>query len=159
LNHLPIIRLAVAGLALVVALASRNRGTVMGSLMLVAVMATSVWPVIKSGESAYNRIRAISDSEGASLLKPHILIADRWAWLYYLTALAAAAAALAAWKRPEKLRWFGIPVALLAAVNLTAGGVVAKPGGEVRHLEFRPGSTLSHPDLPPNHDREHEHAH
>lgn len=83
---MPIIGLAVAGSALVVALASRNRGTVLGSLMLVAVMATSVWPVIKSGESAYKRIRAISDSEGASLLKPHMLIADRWAWLYYLVA-------------------------------------------------------------------------
>ncbi len=63
-------------------------------------------------------------------------------------------APLAVWKRPEKLRWFGIPVALLAAANLMAGGVVAKLGGEVRHPAFRLGSTLVPPDLPTNHDHE-----
>lgn len=157
LNHLPIIGLAVAGLALVIALASKSRGAVLGSLALVAVMAASAWPVIQSGESAYNRMRAISDTESASLLKQHMLMADRWAWLYYLTALAAAAGVAVVWKRPAKLRLAGIPVVALAVASLITGAVIAKLGGEVRHAEFRSASTLVPQDLPTEHNHEHEH--
>lgn len=157
LNHLPIIGLAVAGLALVIALASKSRGAVLGCLVLVAVMAASAWPVIQSGESAYNRIRAISDTEGASLLREHMLMADRWAWLYYLTALAAAAGVAVVWKRPAKLRLAGIPVVALAVSSLATGAAIAKLGGEVRHAEFRPGSTLVPQDVPSEHNHEHEH--
>lgn len=157
LNHLPIVGLAVAGLALVIAIAAKSRGAVLGSFVLVAVMAASAWPVIQSGESAYNRIRAITDSESASLLKQHMLMADRWAWLYYLTALVAAVGVAVAWKRPAKLRLAAIPVAALVAASLITGATIAKLGGETRHAEFRPGSTLVPQDLPREHN--HEHAH
>ena len=157
LNHLPVVGLAVAGLALVIALAAKSRGAVLGSFLLVAVMAASAWPVIQSGESAYNRIRAISDSESASLLKQHMLMADRWAWLYYLTALAAAVGVAVVWKRPAKLRLAGIPVVALAVASLITGAVIAKLGGEVRHAEFRSASTLVPQDLPTEHNHEHEH--
>lgn len=159
LNHLPIVALPVAALALLLALAARSRGAVLGSLVLVTVMAASAWPVIQTGESAYNRIRAISDPESVALLKQHMFLADRWAWLYYLTALAAAAGAVVVWKRPDKLKLTGIPVAVLALASLIAGVAIAKLGGQVRHPEFRPGSTLVPPDVPEEHSHEHEHEH
>jgi hypothetical protein len=157
LNHLPIVGLAVALLALAVALTAKSRGAALGCLALVAVMAASAWPVIESGESAYNRVRAIVDNESAALLKQHMLLAARWAWLYYLTAFAAVAGAVVLWKRPEKLLATGMPVAALALASLLAGAAVARLGGEVRHAEFRPGSTLVPPDVPTEHNHEHEH--
>ena len=157
LNHLPIVGLAVAALTLVVALVVRSRGAVLGSLVLVAVMAASAWPVIQSGESAYNRIRAISDSESASLLKQHMLLADRWAWLYYLTALAAAVGIAVVWKRPAKLRLAGIPVVALAVASLMTGALIAKLGGDVRHAEVRPGSTVVTQNIPIEHNHEYGH--
>lgn len=159
LNHLPIVGLAVAALALVVALAARSRGAVLGSLVLVAVMADSAWPVLESGESASNRIRAISDPDGTALLKEHMLLADRGAWLYYETALAAVAGVVVAWKRPAKLRLAGVFVVVLAVASLTAGAAIAKLGGEVRHPELRPGSTLVPQDVPAEHSHEHGHEH
>lgn len=159
LNHLPLIGLAVAVLALVAALASKSRTAVSGGLVLVAVMAASAWPVLQSGESAYNRIRAVSDPESASILKAHMLLADRWGWLYYLTALTAMAGVVVVWKRPAKLALAGIPVVALAVASLTAGAAIAKLGGEVRHAEFRPSSTLVPQDIPPDHSHEHEHVH
>lgn len=159
LNHLPLVGLAVAVLALIVALASRSRGAVLGGLVLVAVMAASAWPVLQSGESAYNRIRAVSEPDSAALLKEHMLLADRWAWLYYLTALAAVAGVVVVWKRPAKLRLAGIPVVALAAASLLAGAAIAKLGGEIRHAEFRPGSTLVPQDVPAGHSHERGHEH
>lgn len=159
LNHLPIIGLAVASLVLLAAVALRNRVAVLLGLALVAVLAASTWFVIESGESAYNRIRAISDPDSASLLKQHMLLADRWAWLYYLTALAAAAGVVVVWKRPEKLRLAGIPVVVLSLASLLAGAAIAKLGGQVRHPEFRPGSTLVPQDLPREHNHGHKHEH
>ncbi|MEK7684135.1 MAG: hypothetical protein AAB466_01790 [Verrucomicrobiota bacterium] len=159
LNHLPVIGLAVAVVALVLALLSKSRGAVLGALVLVALVAASAWPVIQSGESAYNRLRAISDPDGASLLKQHMLLADRWAWLYYLTALTAAAGAVLACRRPEKLRVAGIPVVVLALASLMAGAAIAKLGGEVRHPEFRPGSALVPQGIPAGHNHEHEPEH
>lgn len=159
LNHLPIVGLAVASLVLIGAVAVRNRAAALIGLALVAVLAASAWFVIESGESAYNRIRAISDPGSASLLKQHMLLADRWAWLYYLTALAAVAAVAVVWKRPAKLRLAGIPVVVLALASLMAGAAIAKLGGRVRHPEFRPGSTLVPQDIPADHSHEHEHEH
>jgi len=155
LNHLPIVGLAVATLVLGVAVVMRNRGAVILGLILVALLAASVWPVIDSGESAYNRIRSIADPDGAALLKQHMLLADRWAKLFYLTALAAAAAVVLVWKRPKKLRLGGIPVVVLAVASLVAAMAIAKVGGEVRHPEFRSNTELVPDHVDEGHDHEH----
>jgi hypothetical protein len=159
LNHLPIVGLAVAIVVLIAAVLLRNRAAALVGLALVAVLTTSVWPVMESGESAYNRIRAIADADGAALLKEHMLLADRWGKLYYLTALAALTAVVIVWRRPEKLRLAGVLVTLLALASLVAGVAIARLGGEVRHPEFRPGSTLVPSVLPAEHNHEHDHEH
>lgn len=159
LNHLPIVGLAVAIVALIAAVALRNRAGALVGLALVAVLAASAWPVIESGESAYNRIRAIADSDGSAPLKEHMLMADRWGKLYYLAALAAVTGVIVVWRRPEKLRLAGVLVTLLALAALGAGVSIARLGGQVRHPEFRPGSTLVPSDLPAEHNHDHEHEH
>lgn len=137
LNHFPIVGLAVALMALGIAALSKNATAIIGSLLLVALMAASVWPVIESGESAYNSIRAISDPDGAAALKRHMLLADRWSLLYYVTAAAAALGALLVWRRPKWARWAVVVVILLGVASLVAGVSIAKLGGQVRHPEFR----------------------
>lgn len=155
LNHLPIVGLAVALLAVGIALLSKHRTAIAGSLLLVGLFAASAWPVIESGESAYNGIRAISDPDGAALLKRHMLLADRWAWLYYVTAAAALAGGVIAWKRPKWQHWAVVTVAIYAARSRATSVAVAKLGGQVRHAEFRPGSMLVPRGIPAEHNHEH----
>jgi hypothetical protein len=159
LNHLPIVGLAVGIVVIVVAVALRNRAAVLLGLALVAVLAASAWPVIESGESAYNRIRAITDPDSAALLKEHMLLADRWGKLYYLAALAAVAGVIVVRRHPEKMRLTGALVTLLAMAALMAGVAVAMVGGQVRHPEFRPGSALVPPGLAAEHNHEDDHEH
>jgi len=153
LNHFPIVGLAVALLALGIAAFSKNSTAVIGSLLLVALMAVSVWPVIESGESAYNAVRAVSDPDGVAVLKRHMLLADRWSALYYLTAVAALVGAALVWRRPKWTRWTAALVLLLGVASLVAGVSIAQLGGQVRHPEFRaspsPGQVLS-PNLSPH---------
>ncbi|MBI2813031.1 MAG: hypothetical protein HYX71_01955 [Opitutae bacterium] len=159
LNHLPILGLAVALLALGSALLSKHRAAIAGSLLLVGLLAASAWPVIASGASAYDRIRVISDPEGAALLKRHMVLAERWAWLYYVTAAIALAGAILAWKRPKWQNGAAITVALFAASALAGGAAAAKLGGQVRHAEFRPGSALVPHDVPAAHHLRHDARH
>ncbi len=158
LNHLPIVGPAMALLALGVALLSKHRIAIAGSLLLVGLFAASAWPVIESGESAYNGIRAIAAPDGAALLKRHMLLADRWAGLYYVTAAAALAGAVIAWQRSKWQNWAAIAVAIFAAGSLATSAAVAKLGDQVRHAEFRSGSTMVPQDIPSEHHHDHDHA-
>ncbi|MPN30006.1 hypothetical protein SDC9_177463 [bioreactor metagenome] len=154
LNHLPVVGLGVSSIALLIAVLAKSRGATIGCLLLVAIMAASVWPVTETGESAYNRIRAVADPVGATLLKKHMATADKWAWLFYVTALAAAAGLFVAWKRP---RFTNIAAALILALSiasLTAGIAMAQIGGEVRHPEFRPGTNIIPEGVSPQHEHE-----
>jgi hypothetical protein len=137
LNHFPIVGLAVALMALGIGAISKNSTAIIGSLLPVALTAISVWPVIESGESAFNSIRSISDPDGVTALKRHMLLADRWSLLYYVTAAAAALGALLVWRRPKSARLAVAVVILLGVASLVAGVNIAKLGGQVRHPEFR----------------------
>ncbi len=155
LNHLPLVGLGVAALALIIALLSKSRAATVGSLVLVLLMAGSVWGVVESGEDAYNRIRAIADPDGAPLLKHHMQLADRWVWLYYAAAILAAIALVVTWKKPKWMTPVGIAVVVLSLAATVAGINIAQLGGEVRHPEFRPGADV----VPKNVPEEHEHEH
>ncbi len=141
LNHFPIVGLAVALMALGIAAISKNSTAIIGCLLLVALMAISVWPVGESGDSAYNAMRKISDPDGVAALKHHMRLADEWITLYYITAAVAVAGAVAVWWRPKLACWAVVVVALLGAASLVAGVVIAKFGGQIRHPEFRPDFT------------------
>jgi hypothetical protein len=139
LNHVPITGLFVALLFLLAALAANHRFTLRASLAMVAVMSLSAWPVAHYGERAYDRVLAMSDEAGGQYLRHHVELADRWIFLYYLTAAAAAAAVAVAWKKPKFLRPAAGVVALLVLASLIAGAIIADAGGRIRHREFRYG--------------------
>lgn len=159
LNHLPLVGLGVAALALAIALLSKSRAATVGCLVLVLVTAASVWAVVESGESAYNRIRAIADPDGAPLLKHHMEAADRWVWLYYASALLAAIALAVNWKKPKWTMPVGIAVVVLSLAATVAGISIAQLGGEVRHPEFRPGADVVPQNVPEGHEHGNNHQH
>jgi hypothetical protein len=137
LNHLPLIGLLVAMLALLAALVTRNRTAILIGLALVGLLALSAWPVAESGEDGYDRVLAMSDEAGGKFLAHHRALADRWVFLYYVTAGIAGLGFGLAWKWPRTLVPSSILALLLAAASLAAGIVIAKAGGPVRHREFR----------------------
>ena len=155
LNHLPLTGLAVALMILVVSMVLRSRPAAVLALASVALLAGSVWPVIESGEDSYVRVRELADDYGKVQLKQHMLMAERWSSLYYITAAASVAALLAAWKWPRALYPLAILAAALAAASLLAGAIIADAGGKVRHPEFRTGPPPPNVPLEP----EHHHAH
>jgi hypothetical protein len=124
-------------LALIVAALLRNRAAMVVALVVVLVSAAAVWPAVHYGEAAADRVQSIADLTGGQWLKIHEYRADRWAWLFYATAIAAAAAILL----PCRWTRLGRPLAgltfLLAAAACAAGCYIAFPAGKIRHREFR----------------------
>jgi hypothetical protein len=159
LNHLPVVGLGVSAVALSIAMLAKSRGATLGCMLLALIMAASVWPVVESGESAYNRIRAVSDPDGASILRQHMNVAERWAWIYYATALVTAISMLVAWKKPRFINLAGVAVVGLSLCAVAVGVRVAKLGGEVRHPEFRSGTNMIPQNIPRTHDHAHGHEH
>ena len=139
LNHLPLAGLFAALLSLIGALLFRNRVAIFIGLTLVMLFSLSVWPVTAYGEKAYDRVLAMTDDDGAAYLARHRELADRWVFLYYVTAAAAVAAGVTGAKWPRFLPAAGWVTAALVAGSLVAGAVIADCGGKIRHREFRYG--------------------
>jgi len=150
INHFPLVGLFVAMLALLVGLIVRSRPVMLTGLGLVCVLALSIWPVYSYGEAGYDRVLSMADEPGDAFLKYHAELAHRWAFLYYVTAAAAAAGLGLAWKRPGTLIPVGIFVVILCLASLAGGIAIAHAGGEIRHREFRSGP-------PPAVEHEHDH--
>ena len=137
LNHLPLIGLLVAMVALAAALATRDRTAILIGLALVGLLALSAWPVYEYGEAGYDRVLSMSDEVGGKFLEQHRALAERWVFLYFVTAGVAGVGFALAWKWPRTLIPSAIVALLLAAASLAAGIVIAEAGGAVRHREFR----------------------
>jgi len=139
LNHFPLVGLLVAGVALVAALALRHRPAIRVGLGLVGLLAISFGPVAHYGEQGYDRVLSMADDPGQGYLRYHAELADRWAFLYYLTAGVAVVGLSLSWKWPRALTPVSAGVLLLTAASLLAGARIAQVGGEIRHREFRNG--------------------
>jgi hypothetical protein len=146
LCHFPLVGLAVAVAVLGWALVAEDRIAVLIGLAMVAITAGLAWPVIETGEAAFDRLQATLDTETTALVKTHMITAEPWTALYYLTAVAAVLAALWAWKRPQRFWAPSVVVVALAVLSLVAGLAIAKSGGRVRHPEFRASPASSPPD-------------
>ena len=136
-NHLPLIGLLVAMLALIAALVTRDRIAMLIGLALVGLLALSAWPVYHYGEEGYDRVLSMADDAGGKFLEQHKALAERWIFLYFVTAGVAGLGFMLAWKWPRTLVFSSILALVLAAASLAAGMVIAKAGGAVRHREFR----------------------
>jgi hypothetical protein len=139
INHFPLIGLLVAMVALIAALITRNRTATLIGLALVGLLALSAWPVSEYGEEGYDRVLSMADEAGGKYLAHHRALADRWVFLYYLTAGVAGLGFALAWKWRRTLVFSSILALVLAAASLAAGIVIAKAGGCIRHREFRSG--------------------
>jgi len=136
-NHLPLIGLLVAMLALLAALVTKDRSATLIGLALVGLLALSAWPVYHFGEAGYDRVLSMADDAGMKFLEQHKAFAERWIFLYFATAGVAALGFGLAWKWPRTRVYSSILALVLAAASLAAGMVIAKAGGAVRHREFR----------------------
>jgi hypothetical protein len=139
INHFPLVGVFVALLALATGLVTKQRAVTLTGLALVAVMALSIWPVFSFGEAGFDRVLSMSDEPGEAFLKYHAALAHRWAFLYYLTAGAAALGFGLSFKWPRMLAPLSALALLLGIASLIAGLIIAQAGGEVRHREFRSG--------------------
>ena len=137
LNHLPVIGLAMAILALALALMHHSRKTEIVALILVLVSAASAWPVNFTGQRAYETVRGLVDDGGADWLDAHMERAEKAAPAFYALAVLAAAALLAPHKWPRMTRPLAIATLALAVLCEGAGGWIALAGGQIRHPEFR----------------------
>ena len=137
INHLPLTGLFAALLGLIGALISRKRAAIYLGMGLVSLFSLSAWPVSEYGEDGYDRVYSMADDAGDAYLKQHRELAERWTWLFYLTAGAGVAGIAGGWKWPKCLWAAASAVAVLAGISLVAGAVIADYGGKVRHPEFR----------------------
>jgi hypothetical protein len=139
INHFPLIGVLIAMLAVLAGLIARSRAATCIGLFLLTATALSVWPVFHFGEAGYDRVLSMSDDAGQAFLQYHQQLADRWVFLYYLTAGVAGLTCALSWKWPRLMLPGSILALLLAAGSLVAGIYIAQAGGEVRHREFRMG--------------------
>jgi hypothetical protein len=139
INHFPLVGLVVAMLALIAALATRDRTAILIGLALVGALALSAWPVYCFGQAGYDRVLSMADGPGGKYLAYHQQLAERWVFLYFITAGVAGSGCLLAWKWPRTLVISSVLALLLSAASLASGIIIAKAGGAIRHREFRSG--------------------
>ena len=139
INHLPLVGMFIAILALIAGLVARSRSSTFIALTLLTLTALSIWPVSHYGEAGYDRVLSMSDDSGQAFLKYHAELAGRWSFLYYITAGIAGLTCGLGIKWPKWLLIGSLLSLVLAAGSLAAGIAIAQAGGEVRHREFRLG--------------------
>src|SRR5439155_13219709 len=137
LNPLPVYGLAFGTLALALALLLRNYRVTVAALVLVFVGAISAWPVYQYGESAYDRVKSMSDAPGEQWLDEHMARGEKMIWLFYVLAGVAAIGVGAVLKWPRTSFPITVGTLVLSGVTLGTGGYIAYAGGHVRHREFR----------------------
>ncbi len=137
LNPLPVYGLAFGTLALALALLLRNYRVTVAALVLVFVGAISAWPVYQYGESAYDRVKSMSDAPGEQWLDEHMARGEKMIWLFYVLAGVAVIGVGAVLKWPRTSFAITVGTLVLGGVTLGTGGYIAYAGGHVRHREFR----------------------
>ncbi len=137
INPLPVYGLAAGVLALFLALVMRGRRSRVIALILVTVSAASAWPVYIYGKKGYQRVHAMSDSDGQAWLDIHRQRAEKLIYIYYVTAVVGLLAIVAPFRWPKSAPCMAAITLILAAGLLCIGSYIAYAGGKVRHREFR----------------------
>ena len=92
LNPLPVYGLAAGVFGLLLALISRARAARIVALALTFVGAISAWPVYHYGETAYDRVKAMADSDGDKWLDEHMRRGEQLICVFYVVAALSAGA-------------------------------------------------------------------
>jgi len=137
LNPLPVYGLAFGTLALALALLLRNHRVTVAALVLVFVGAISAWPVYQYGESAYDRVKSVSDPAGEQWLDEHMARGEKLIWMFYVLAAVSATGIAIAVRWPRTFTAVSLVALALSSGTLGVGGYISYAGGHVRHREFR----------------------
>jgi hypothetical protein len=123
LNYLPIYGTILGALALAISLVLRSRAAQITALILTLIAGVSAYPVLVSGQRAYNfffPIRGISDDAGADALDEHMDRAEKTIGTFYFMAVLALAGLLVPFKWPK----VGLPLAAVTlAVTVICAGI------------------------------------
>src|SRR2546421_1234539 len=137
LNPLPVYGLAFGTLALALALLLRNYRVTVAALVLVFVGAISAWPVYQNGESAYDRVKSMSDAPGEQWLDEHMARGEKLIWMFYVLAAVSVSGIAVTLKWPRTFLPVSLVALALSSGTLGVGGYISYAGGHVRHREFR----------------------
>jgi hypothetical protein len=151
LNPIPVYGMMSGILALAVALILKSRPAQITALVVVVFAALSVWPVGEFGDRASDRVYAMSNKDAQQWLDVHMHRADIGSWVFYATAVVAAAALVLPRFRPRTQLPLALAALVFALASLGAGAWISHAGGKVRHSEFRDGP----PPNPVRHEEEH----
>jgi hypothetical protein len=152
LNPLPTYGLALGILGLATALLIRSKGAKLFSFGIVLTCSVVAWPVVHYGQNAYSGIRAKADEASQQWLGEHMKRGERWAYIFYLTAVLAAAALATDRKFPRAATPLALATLVVAGISVGVGGWISYAGGRVRHPEFRQTE-------PPAQETQQEHSH
>lgn len=139
INHLPLEGMVAAGFVLLLGLCLRSIPIRMTGCLLLILAGLSFWPAEEWGEKGYDRVYAMSNTEGQRWLDTHADRAGDCAWLFYATAVMGAAALAMEWRKLRGAVWVTSLALIGSAACLGAGFWIAEAGGKVRHSEFRSG--------------------
>jgi hypothetical protein len=137
INHVPIIGLGFAVLALVLALLVRNVVAQRIALVLVLLASGSAWAVNWTGNRAFDVMHEQTDDAGSDWLDKHVERAESAAPAFYGLAGLSLTALLVPLRWPRSGPVLGWIVLVLGLGCLGAAGWIAKAGGQVRHAELR----------------------
>src|SRR5437899_6998145 len=143
LNPLPVYGLTFGTLALALALLLRNYRVSVAALVLVFVGAISAWPVYQYGESAYDRVKSMSDAPGEQWLDEHMARGEKMIWLFYVLAGVAAIGVGAVLKWPRTSFPITVGTLILAGVTLGTGGYMSYAAVCMKNKRLRSYSTAS----------------
>lgn len=152
LNPLPVYATAMGVLALLIGLGARRVPAQAVGVVIILVGCASVWPVVEYGESAEDRVQAMSNKDGRVWLETHASRADTGKYVFFATAVLAVVTLVSQWKFPKAATKLATATLLAAVISVGVGCWISQAGGQVRHSEFRDGP-------PPNPVEHIEHEH
>ena len=151
LNPLPVYGLVLGIVALGAALVARSKPARASALGIVLVGSASAWPVLHYGQNAYAGVREKADEAGQQWLDDHMERAEKAIYFFYVTTALALAALVGLKKFPKTATPFAVATLLAAVASVGVGGWISKAGGQIRHPEFRIGSSPSTNAAPHEH--------
>jgi hypothetical protein len=139
INPLPLFGMALGAALLAFGLRFENSGLRLGGLALIVLAGLMTYPTVKFGQHAYDRVYETIPLEAQQWLDVHMARAERFQYLFYLTALLGAWALASEKRRMPSAHRQATATLVGAALCAAVAAWISHAGGQVRHEEFREG--------------------
>lgn len=137
LNPLPVYGLLGGVVVLLTGLFMHSKATRNIGVVLTILCAASAWPVLLFGQHGYNHLAPQLDTDSKQWLDAHMDRAERFIYVFYLTALLGIVALISQKKFPKITNVLTFLTLASAIASLGIGGWISRAGGQVSHSEFR----------------------